>query len=312
MKDVIFLFDGQGAFRAGIGKDLCNRYPKAKEILETSSSVLGYDLSEHLWGDEADETASRTSVAQPAISTISLAYAEVLRDLGSEGVVSLGHSLGEVTAIVYCGAVSFDDGIRMIQKRGEVMEAGGKHGTMMAVLNVDLGVLEELCSSVSKEISEPVVAANINAPNQIVVSGSKEGVTRIAKRVADKGGRGIPLKVGGAWHSPYLEGAAKEFADFLDAIEFKKPTRQFYSVVEQSIMHDPGAIKDSLKRQMLSQVNWLKAIRNIKTTGYTKFLEVGPSKILRDLVGKIDQQIKTDTTALYTELDKLVDASVMS
>ncbi|MCK4941403.1 ACP S-malonyltransferase [candidate division WOR-3 bacterium] len=312
MKDVIFLFDGQGAFRAGIGKDLCGKYPTAKEIVDKSSSVLGYDLSEHLWGDKAAETASKTSIAQPAISTISLAYAEVLRDLDSESAVSLGHSLGEITAIVYCGVVSFDDGIRMIQKRGEVMEAGGKQGTMMAVLNVDLDVLEELCSGASKEISEPVVVANINAPNQIVISGSKQGVARIAQHVAQKGGRGIPLKVGGAWHSPYLEGAAKEYAEFLDAIEFKKPARQFYSVVEQRIMQDPAAIKDSIKRQMLSRVNWLEAIRNIKDTGYTKFLEVGPSKILRDLTGKIDQQIGTDSTALYTELNKLVDAFVMS
>jgi [acyl-carrier-protein] S-malonyltransferase len=307
MKNVVFLFDGQGAFRPGIGKDLCGRYPKANEILEKSSSVLGYNLSEHLWGDKASETASKTSIAQPAISTISLAYAEALLELGCEGAVSLGHSLGEVTAIVYCGVVSFEDGIRLIKKRGEVMEAGGKQGTMMAVLNMDMSVLEELCKSISEGISEPVVVANINAPNQIVISGAKEGVAKVAKRVAEKGGRGIPLKVGGAWHSPYLEDAAREFADFLDAIEFNKPAREFYSVVEQGTLSDPAAIKDSIKRQMLSQVNWLEAIKNVKAMGHAKFLEIGPSKILRDLVGKIDQEIDADSTALYAEMDKLVD-----
>jgi [acyl-carrier-protein] S-malonyltransferase len=221
--------------------------------------------------------------------------------------MSMGHSLGEVTAIVYCGVVSFEDGIKLIKKRGEVMEAGGKQGTMMAVLNMEMDVLEGLCNSVSEEISEPVVVANINAPNQIVISGAKDGVTKVAKRVAEKGGRGIPLKVGGAWHSPYLAGAAEEFAQFLDAVEFRKPAREFYSAVEQRTMSDPGAIKDSIKRQMLSQVNWLEAIRNIKALGYTNFLEIGPSKILRDLVGKIDQGIRSDSTALYTEMDKLVD-----
>ena len=312
MKDIVFLFDGQGAFRPGVGKDLCSRYPKAKEILEKSSSVLGYDLSEHLWGDKATETTSKTSIAQPAISTISLAYAEVLLDLGCKGTVSLGHSLGEVTAVVYCGVVSFEDGISLIKKRGEVMEAGGKQGTMMAVLNMDMGVLEGLCSSISEEISEPVVIANINAPNQIVISGAKDGVTKVAQGVAEKGGRGIPLKVGGAWHSPYLEGAAEEFAEFLDAIEFRKPAREFYSVVEQGVMREPAVIKDSIKRQMLSQVNWLDAIKNVRALGHTKFLEIGPSKILRDLVGKIDNEIYADSTALYTEMAKLVDTFAVS
>jgi [acyl-carrier-protein] S-malonyltransferase len=312
MKDIVFLFDGQGAFRPGVGKDLCSRYPKAKEMLEKGSSVLGYDLSEHLWGDKATETASKTSIAQPAISTISLAYAEVLLDLGCKGAVSLGHSLGEVTAIVYCGVVSIEDGIKLIKKRGEVMEAGGKQGTMMAVLNMDIGVLEGLCSSVSEEISGPVVVANINTPNQIVISGAKDGVAKVAQRVAEKGGRGIPLKVGGAWHSPYLAGAAEEFAEFLDTIEFRKPAREFYSVVEQGMMSDPSGIKDSIKRQMLSQVNWLEAIKNVKAMRRAKFLEIGPSKILRDLVGKIDQEIRTDSTALYTEMDRLVSTFVVS
>jgi [acyl-carrier-protein] S-malonyltransferase len=312
MKDIVFLFDGQGAFRPGIGKDLCTRYSKAKEILEKSSGVLGYDLSAHLWGDKATETASKTSIAQPAISTVSLAYAEVLLELGCKGTVSLGHSLGEVTAIVYCGVVSLEDGITLIRKRGEVMEAGGKQGTMMAILNMNMGVLEGLCSSVSEEISEPVVIANINAPNQIVISGSKDGVASVAQRVAERGGRGIPLKVGGAWHSPYLAGAAEEFADFLDTIEFREPAREFYSVVEQCAMSEPVQIKDSIKRQMLSQVNWLDAINNVKAMGHARFLEIGPSKILRDLVGKIDQEINTDSTALYNEIDKLVDAFVVS
>ncbi len=307
MKNIVFLFDGQGAFRPGIGKDLCSRYPNARQILDKSSSVLGYDLSEHLWGDKATETANKTSIAQPAISTISLAYAEVLLDLGCTGKVSLGHSLGEITAIVYCGVVSFEDGINLIKKRGEVMEAGGKQGTMMAVLNVDMGVLEGLCRSISEEISEPVVIANMNAPNQIVISGAKAGVAKVAQRVAEKGGRGIPLKVGGAWHSPYLEGAAEEFNEFLNTIEFRKPAREFYSVVEQRTMIDPAAIKDSIKAQMLSQVNWLQAIKNLKAKGHTEFLEIGPSKILRDLVGKIDAQTAVDSTALYTEMDRLID-----
>ncbi|MGB7055567.1 MAG: ACP S-malonyltransferase [bacterium] len=305
MKDVVFLFDGQGAFRPGVGKELCKSYPRAKEIVEESSDILGYDLADHLWGDKSDDTAGHTSIAQCAISIISLAYAEVLHELGLDGAISLGHSLGEATAIVYCGIVALDDGIRMIKKRGEVMEAGGGQGAMMAIMNVNLETLEIMCNDVTQEISEPVVVANINAPNQIVISGSKGAIKMVAQRVAEAKGRGIPLNVGGAWHSPYLKDAAKEFATFLDGIEFKKPKRKFYSVIEQKILEDPDVIKASLKNQMLSQVNWVKAVRNLRTTGYVSFIEIGPSKILKDLLMKIDSEIHVDSTALHTDLKEI-------
>jgi [acyl-carrier-protein] S-malonyltransferase len=303
--DAVFLFDGQGAFRPGIGRELCGTYPRAKEILEKSSGILGYDLAEHLWGDRSSTTAAQTSVAQPAISTISLAYAEVLRDLGLQGIVSLGHSLGEATAIVYCGILSFSDGIRMIKKRGEVMEAGGKQGTMMAIMNIEHKVLEKICSEVTKP-TEPVVVANINAPNQIVISGSKEGIKRVAQRVLENGGRGIPLNVGGAWHSPYLNEVAEDFARFLDDIEFREPKTDFYSVVEHKLLKDPAMIRTSLKNQMLSQVNWVQAVENLRKAGHSSFLEIGPSKILKDLVGKIDPHAKVDSTALHVDLKELI------
>ena len=305
MKDTVFLFDGQGAFRPGVGKELYKIYPKAKEIIEQSSAILGYDLTEVLWGDKASDTAGRTSIAQPAISVVSLAYAEVLCELGLEGAVSLGHSLGEATAIVYCGVLNFEDGVRMIQKRGEVMEAGGKQGTMMAILNVKLDILATMCSDVTKEISEPVVVANINAPNQIVISGSKEAIKKVAQRVTEARGRGIPLNVGGAWHSPYLEDAAKSFAGFLDTVQFNKPKRRFYSVVEQKILEDPDDIKTALKKQMLSQVNWVEAVENLRA-GHASFLEIGPSKILKDLLTKIDPGVKADSTALHTDLKEII------
>lgn len=307
MKDVVFLFDGQGAFRPGIGKDLCNKYPKARKIVDMSGEILGYDLTEYLWGNKAGGTVDQTSIAQPAISTVSLGYAEVLSELGVTATVSFGHSLGEVTAMVYCGVVSFSDGIKMIQKRGEVMEAGGGQGTMMAVLNIERPQLEKICEEVSEDTSDSVVVANINAPDQIVISGSKESVKRVAQFVAEKKGRGIPLQIGGAWHSPYLKNAAGDFAKFLDDIEFKKPKRRFYSVVEQAILESPAAIKDSLKNQMLSQVNWVKAMENVRDKGYSIFLEIGPSKILKNLAAKIDPTVRVDSTALYTDLDKLIE-----
>jgi [acyl-carrier-protein] S-malonyltransferase len=177
---------------------------------------------------------------------------------------------------------------------------------MMAVINFDPKELEKLCNKVSDEVSEPVVVANINAPNQIVISGSKEGIKRIAQLVVQQHGRGIPLKVGGAWHSPYLKDAASEFSGFLDTITFQKPTSKFYSVVKQEILEDPVEIKDSLKEQMLSQVNWVKAIQKIRDLGYPAFLEIGPSKILKDLVLKIDPKIHADSIALYTDIVSLM------
>lgn len=305
MKETVFLFDGQGAFRPGIGKELCAKYPGAMAVIERSSKILGYDLAGVLWGEAAAETSGRTSIAQPAISAVSLAYAEVLRDLGVTGSVSLGHSLGEATAVVYCGVLSFDDGIRVIAKRGEVMEAAGGKGAMMAVLNVGQPELEEMCRQVTAEIGAPVVVANVNAPNQIVISGSQEAVKGVAQRVAGNQGRSIPLNVGGAWHSPFLERAAEDFARFLDGIEFRKPARRFYSVVEQKILEDPAAIKRSLRDQMLAPVDWIRAVTNLRASGHQSFLEVGPSKILKDLVARIDRGAAVDSVALHAELENI-------
>ncbi len=306
MKKTVFLFDGQGAFRPGVGKELCAKYPKAKAVIDHGSDVLGYDLTEYLWGERSGKTSGRTSIAQPAISVVSLAYAEVLNDIGFDGAVSLGHSLGEATAIVYCGIVSFDDGIRMIKKRGEVMEAGGGMGTMMAVLKVEQEDLEAICKEVTAEISEPVVVANINAPGQIVISGSREAVKIVAQRVAGKQGRAIPLEVGGAWHSPYLENAADEFGRFIDGLEFRKPARPFYSVVRQKQENDPSVVKKALKDQMLAQVNWVQAVKNVIADGHRSFLEVGPSRILMDLVARIDSNAAADSVALHNDLHDLI------
>lgn len=307
MKEVVFIFDGQGAFRPGVGKELCSKYPEAQQVVDKSSEILGYDLTEYLWGVRAEQTSSKTSIAQPAISTLSLAYAAVLKNVGVIADVSLGHSLGEATAIINCGAVSFEHGIQMIKRRGEVMEKGGKGGSMMAVINVELPTLEDLCKTASEETSESVVVANINSPKQIVVSGSKKGLTKVAQLVAKTGGRCIPLNVGGAWHSPYLKDAAEEFVQFLDTIQFNKPTSRFYSVVDQKIIDNEIIIRDSLKRQMLSQVNWITAIENLKTMHYRTFLEIGPSKILKDLVLKIDQYVQVESIALFSDIETLVN-----
>jgi [acyl-carrier-protein] S-malonyltransferase len=305
MRNIVFLFDGQGAFRPGVGKELCDRYSAAQEVIQRSSAVLGYDLTDYLWGEHAHQTSSRTRFAQPAIAAVSLAYAEVLRTFGLTARVALGHSLGEITAVVYSGIVSFEDGMRIIQKRGDVMERGGGHGSMMAVFNIGMHDLQELCASISDDIAEPVVIANINAPNQIVISGSEHGIQKVAQAVAKNRGRGIPLRVGGAWHSPFLKEAAKEFAAYIDRVPFTKPALPFYSVVEQKILDDPELIKTSLKNQMLAQVHWVRAIEKLTSQGCTTFLEIGPSKILKDLVFKIVPQAKVETTALFADLEEL-------
>uniref|UniRef100_A0A7C6AG18 Malonyl CoA-acyl carrier protein transacylase n=1 Tax=candidate division WOR-3 bacterium TaxID=2052148 RepID=A0A7C6AG18_UNCW3 len=306
MKKFVFLFDGQGAFKPGVGRELYNKYQQAKQIIDQGSEVLGYDIKEYLWGDKANQTSSMTSIAQPAISLVSLAYSGVLMDMGITGDVSLGHSLGEATAIVYCGITDFQDGIRMIRKRGEVMEKGGKQGAMMAIINLDKNLLEQECQRVSEDIKEPVVIANINAPNQIVISGSKQGIQMVAQFAAKNRARGIPLDVGGAWHSPYLKEASEEFSAFLDKIEFKSPQQKFYSVVEQKILLDGNEIKESFKKQMLAKVDWVGAINNLKSLGYEYFLEIGPSRILKDLVNKIAPELKCDSVALYTDMESVV------
>lgn len=305
MKKIAYLFDGQGAFKPGIGRELYKNYPSAKELIEKSSRVLGYDLTAHLWGESATNTANLTSIAQPAISVISLVYAKLLEEIDVNAGIALGHSLGEATAIVYCQALDFEQGIQMIKKRGELMEREGKQGTMMAVINTAYKDLDEICKAISKEINQPLVIANINAPAQIVISGSSAGIKIAAQKIAAIKGRGIPLNVGGAWHSPYLHKAADEFSAFLDNLTFKRPKHKFYSVVEQRVIDEPDQIKKSLQKQMLYHVDWVKAVNNVFGLGYDFFLEIGPSKILKDLVGKINDVIRSDSVALYTEFDKL-------
>ncbi|HEX7319810.1 MAG TPA: ACP S-malonyltransferase [bacterium] len=306
MKKIVFMFDGQGAFKPGVGKDLYHRYASAKKLIDNAGAVLGFDLVKHLWGEEAAKTSGQTSIAQPAISAVSLAYAQVLKDLGVEGEISLGHSLGEATAIVYCGALPFDEGIGMIQKRGLLMEKGGKDGGMMAVINIDTAMLEKECARVSEETKQPVVVANINAPNQVVISGSMESIKLIAQFAAQNHGRGIPLDVGGAWHSPYLNSASHEFTGFLDTLKFGKTTARLYSVVEHKVQTSGAEIRESFKKQMLSQVNWVKAVESLKGLGYTTILEIGPSKILKDLIAKIDPGIRVESVALFTELETFI------
>lgn len=308
MKEIVFLFDGQGAFKPGVGRELYGKYPPAQKIIDKSAEILGYDLKDHLWGEAAAKTSGRTSVAQPAIAAVSLAYAGVLKELGLAGEVALGHSLGEATAIVYSGALGLEDGIRMIQKRGTLMEKGGKEGGMMAVVNIDPPALETECRRINAELKQPLVVANINAPDQIVVSGSRDGLKQLTQFVSQNHGRSIPLDVGGAWHSPYLQGVSGEFSQYLEGLKFQKPGVKFYSVVEQKILDDGAVIKESFKRQMLGRVNWVQAIENLKTLGYTNFLEVGPSKILKDLVVKIAADVKVDTVAIHTDLQALVQA----
>lgn len=304
-KPVVFLFDGQGAFKPGVGKDLCARYPAARRVVAAASAVLGYDLTEHLWGDAAATTSRSTSLAQPAISAVSLAYAEVLAEHGVEAEVSLGHSLGEATALVNAGALDRPAGIAMIQERGRLMEKGGKQGAMMAIVNVPLAALEKECARVSAETGMPVVVANINAPNQVVISGAAESVSQMAAFANAQRGRGIPLDVGGAWHSPFLEGVAAEFRDYLDGLQFRDPRLGFYSVVEQKVLKQGSAIQQAFARQMLMPVNWVEAIENLVALGYRTFVEVGPSRILKDLVAKIAPDVSVESTALHTDLSHL-------
>ncbi len=306
MQDIVFLFDGQGAFKPGVGRDLYASYPRCREIIDQASAILGYDLKNHLWGEAAAQTSSRTSIAQPAIAAVSLAYAAILRDLGLSGEIALGHSLGEATAIVYSGALSLADGLRMIRRRGELMEAGAGQGAMMAVINVAQDQLEAECQRISAELGQPLVVANINAPGQIVVAGAREALKLLTPYVSQNRGRSIPLDVGGAWHSPMLKSAAEDFSCFLDTLEFRPPSVRFYSVVEQKMLIQADEIRAAFKKQMLGQVNWVQAITNLKKAGYDRFLEIGPSKILKDLVVKIAADIKVDTVAVYTDLAVLV------
>ncbi len=276
------LFPGQGSQHVGMGAGLVERVPAARETFERAEEVLGIPLR-RLCLEGPEEELTRTENAQPAILTVSVALWRALGDAAPSPDFVAGHSLGEFTALVVAGALSLEDGVRLVRRRGELM-AAAREGTMAAVLGLDREPLEAICREVRETVGV-VVIANDNAPGQLVVSGERAAVEAVAERARAAGARRVvPLKVSAAFHSPLMEAAAQAFREALTAVSFRDPRIPVISNVTARPLTRAGELAEELATQIVAPVRWTESLRYLADQGVEAWWEVGPGTVLSGLV----------------------------
>ncbi len=286
-----YVFPGQGAQFIGMGKDLYDKSPLAKEMFEKANKILGFRITDLMFSG-TDEDLRQTKVTQPAIFLHSTILAAVLGDSFKPDMVA-GHSLGEFSALVANKALSFEDGLVLVSKRALAMQKACEKtpSTMAAILGIDDKIVEEVCAS----IQEVVVPANYNSPGQIVISGSNEGIDKAIEILKEKGAkRALKLAVGGAFHSPVMEPARVELEEAIRNTNFHKPICPVYQNVNANSSTDPEAIKANLVLQLTSPVKWTQSVINMIAGGATSFTEVGPGSVLQGLVKKVNKDMITE------------------
>ena len=281
-----FVFPGQGSQFSGMGKELYNSSPKAREMMENANHILGFRITDIMFGG-SDEELRTTRVTQPAIFLHSVALAGC-SNLPSPDMVG-GHSLGEFSALVAAGAVSFEDALRLVAARAAAMQRCCEKvpGAMAAVIALDQETIERIC----EETPGVVIPANYNSDGQIVISGSKEAVAAACEALKAAGAkRALPLPVGGAFHSPLMEPAREELAHAIEATAFSAPSCPVYQNVSAAPETDPERIKQNLLAQLTSPVRWTQSVKAMIADGATAFTEIGPGNVLQGLVKRIAGQ----------------------
>ncbi|TDQ22793.1 [acyl-carrier-protein] S-malonyltransferase [Tenacibaculum caenipelagi] len=283
-----YIFPGQGAQFTGMGLDLYENSPLAQELFEKANDILGFSITDVMFEGTAEEL-KQTKVTQPAIFLHSVILAKVLGDDFKPEMVA-GHSLGELSALVANGVLSFEDGLKLVSKRALAMQKACEiqPSTMAAVLGLEDKVVEDTCA----EIDGVVVAANYNCPGQLVISGEIEAVEKACAVLTEKGAkRALVLPVGGAFHSPMMEPAREELAAAIEETTFSAPICPVYQNVVAKAVTDPAEIKENLIAQLTAPVKWTQCVQAMIADGGTEFVEVGPGKVLQGLMRKIDRSV---------------------
>jgi [acyl-carrier-protein] S-malonyltransferase len=284
------IFPGQGAQFIGMGKDLYEQHASVKSLFEQANDILGFRISDLMFSG-TEEELRRTDVTQPAIFIHSIAIARLMDSTKNPNMVA-GHSLGEFSALVANGTLSFEDGLRLVAQRAAAMQKACElnPGTMAAILGLDDSIVEEVCASIQGEI---VVPANYNCPGQLVISGSIKGIELACEAMKSAGAkRALPLQVGGAFHSPLMEPARTELAAAIASTHFSNPTCpvvQNYTALPES---NPAKIRENLIAQLTAPVRWTQSVKQMARDGALLFVESGPGKVLQGLVKKIAPEVE--------------------
>jgi [acyl-carrier-protein] S-malonyltransferase len=284
-----YVFPGQGAQYPGMGKDLYENSAEAKALFEKANEILGFDITKIMFEGTVDDL-KETKVTQPAIFLHSVLLAKTVKDFAPEMVA--GHSLGEFSALVANGTLTFEDGLKLVYKRALAMQKACEMepSTMAAIVGLDDNIVEEVCASVD----EVVVPANYNCPGQLVISGSFAGIDKACELLTARGAkRALKLTVGGAFHSPLMEPAREELAAAIESTTFSKPVCPVYQNVSAQPTSDPNVIKQNLIAQLTAPVKWTQIVQNMIAGGATSFTEIGPGTVLQGLVKKVDRNMVT-------------------
>jgi len=295
MMKTAYVFPGQGAQFVGMGQDLYNLNDETKALFEQANDILGFRITDIMFSG-TDEELKQTKVTQPAIFLHSVILAKALGDSFQPSMVA-GHSLGEFSALVSAGALSFEDGLKLVSKRANAMQKATElePSTMAAILGLEDAIVEDICA----KVTDTVVAANYNCPGQVVISGTVAGVDKACELLLEAGAkRALKLNVGGAFHSPLMEPARLELQAAIEAVEIQSPVCPIYQNVSAQPQTAPEVIKENLIAQLTGAVRWTQTVQQMIADGVEGFVEVGPGNVLQGLVKKVDRQMPTSAASV--------------
>ena len=291
-----YVFPGQGAQFVGMGKDLYDKFPKAKNLFKTANDILGFSITDIMFEGTAEDL-KQTKLTQPAIYLPSVILAKMLGDNFKPDMVA-GHSLGEFSALVANNTLQFEDGLRLVAARANAMQAACEQnpGTMAAIINLADDKIEEICNSIKDEV---VIAANYNCNGQVVISGSLKGIEIACQLMKEAGAkRALPLQVGGAFHSPLMEPARVKLAEAIQNTKFNQGICPIYQNVTGQAVTSPDIIKANLISQLTSSVRWTQTMNNMIVNGLKEVVEVGPGTVLQGLFKKASAELQLSSATI--------------